>query len=59
MRHLMVVRGHFEELNIDLFIKCMEIVEKCIRDAKMDKSTLMGRSSAGELTPMRLFLMDL
>ncbi|KAF9609286.1 hypothetical protein IFM89_015132 [Coptis chinensis] len=30
----------FEELNMDLFEKCMEPVEKCLRDAKMDKSTV-------------------
>uniref|UniRef100_A0A452Z9J5 Heat shock protein 70 n=1 Tax=Aegilops tauschii subsp. strangulata TaxID=200361 RepID=A0A452Z9J5_AEGTS len=28
------------ELNMDLFRKCMEPVEKCLRDAKMDKSTV-------------------
>jgi L1 cell adhesion molecule like protein len=27
----------FEELNMDLFRKCMDPVEKCLRDAKMDK----------------------
>ena len=25
---------------MDLFRKCMEPVEKCLRDAKMDKSTV-------------------
>ncbi len=30
----------FEELNMDLFRKCMEPVEKCLRDAKMDKSSV-------------------
>eukprot|EP00253_Pinus_taeda_P024493 PITA_24493 len=30
----------FEELNINLFWKCMELVEKCLRDAKMDKSSI-------------------
>jgi len=33
-----ISRARFEELNIDLFRKCMEPVEKCLRDAKMDKS---------------------
>ncbi|RID57024.1 LOW QUALITY PROTEIN: hypothetical protein BRARA_F00431 [Brassica rapa] len=28
------------ELNMDLFRKCMEPVEKCLRDAKMDKITV-------------------
>merc|ERR1719498_1016120 len=31
-------RARFEELNMDLFNKCMEPVEKCMRGAKMDKS---------------------
>ncbi|KAF8364742.1 hypothetical protein HHK36_033282 [Tetracentron sinense] len=30
--------GGFEELNMDMFRKCMESVEKCLKDAKMDKS---------------------
>ena len=33
-----ITRARFEELNTDLFNKCMEPVEKCMRDAKMDKS---------------------
>ena len=33
-----ITRARFEELNMDLFNKCMEPVEKCMRDAKMDKS---------------------
>jgi heat shock protein 1/8 len=33
-----ITRARFEELNADLFRKCMEPVEKVIRDAKMDKS---------------------
>lgn len=33
-----ITRARFEELNMDLFMKCMEPVEKCLRDAKMDKS---------------------
>jgi heat shock protein 1/8 len=32
-----IMRARFEELNMDLFRKCMEPVEKCLRDAKMDK----------------------
>nr|QCQ29484.1 heat shock protein [Camellia fraterna] len=35
-----IPRARFEELNMDLFRKCMEPVEKCLRDAKMDKSTV-------------------
>uniref|UniRef100_J3M7V9 Uncharacterized protein n=1 Tax=Oryza brachyantha TaxID=4533 RepID=J3M7V9_ORYBR len=35
-----ITRARFEELNMDLFRKCMEPVEKCLRDAKMDKSTV-------------------
>ncbi|KAF9597958.1 hypothetical protein IFM89_023361 [Coptis chinensis] len=35
-----ITRARFEELCMDLFRKCMEPVEKCLRDAKMDKSTV-------------------
>ncbi|VAI39090.1 unnamed protein product [Triticum turgidum subsp. durum] len=33
-----ITRARFEELNMDLFRKCMEPVEKCLRDAE-DKTT--------------------
>ncbi|XP_021899321.1 heat shock 70 kDa protein-like [Carica papaya] len=36
--YAIITRARFEELNMDLFRKCMEPVEKCIRDAKIDKS---------------------
>merc|ERR1711896_84572 len=32
-----ITRARFEELNLDLFRKCMDPVEKVLRDAKMDK----------------------
>ncbi|GLU21958.1 hypothetical protein SLE2022_380620 [Rubroshorea leprosula] len=32
-----ITRARFEELNMDLFRKCMEPVEKCLRDSKIDK----------------------
>merc|ERR1712130_58500 len=35
-----ITRARFEELNMDLFRRCMEPVEKCLRDAKMDKSSV-------------------
>ncbi|XP_058205217.1 heat shock cognate 70 kDa protein 2-like [Rhododendron vialii] len=35
-----VSRARFEELNIDLFRKCMEPVEECLKDAKIDKSNV-------------------
>ncbi|KAJ4816795.1 70-kDa heat shock protein [Rhynchospora pubera] len=35
-----ITRDRFEELNMDLFRKCTELVEKCLRDANMDKSTV-------------------
>ena len=35
-----ITRARFEELNMDLFRKCMEPVEKCLRDAEMDKSSV-------------------
>ncbi|XP_075669116.1 heat shock cognate 70 kDa protein-like [Castanea sativa] len=33
-----ITRAKFAELNMDLFTKCIHIVEKCLNDAKMDKS---------------------
>lgn len=38
-----ITRARFEELNMDLFLKCMEPVEKCLRDAKMDKSQVCSK----------------
>ncbi|KAK2666006.1 hypothetical protein Ddye_004580 [Dipteronia dyeriana] len=38
--HPTITRARFEKLNMDLFRKCMELVEKCLSDAKMDKSTV-------------------
>ncbi|KAF8402896.1 hypothetical protein HHK36_010988 [Tetracentron sinense] len=35
-----ITRAKFEELNVDLFKKCMEPVEMCMNDAKMDKSSV-------------------
>ncbi|XP_059453039.1 heat shock 70 kDa protein-like [Corylus avellana] len=32
-----ITRARFEELNMDLFKKCTETVEKCLRDARIDK----------------------
>ncbi|XP_058756803.1 heat shock cognate 70 kDa protein-like [Vicia villosa] len=45
-----ITRAKFEQLNMDLFEKCMETVESCLADAKMDKSSvddivLVGGSS--------------
>ena len=33
-------RAKFEELNEDIFRKCMEPVEKCLRDAKIDQKSV-------------------
>merc|ERR1712070_877638 len=35
-----VTRARFEELNVDLFRKCMDPVEQVLRDAKMSKSNI-------------------
>ncbi|KAK2972627.1 hypothetical protein RJ640_000587 [Escallonia rubra] len=35
-----ITRARFEELNIDLFRKCLELVERCLKDAKMNKSSI-------------------
>ncbi|XP_047963464.1 heat shock cognate 70 kDa protein-like isoform X1 [Salvia hispanica] len=45
-----ITRAKFNELNMDLFNKCMELVEKCLSDAKVEKSSvdevvLVGGSS--------------
>ncbi|KAK2976847.1 hypothetical protein RJ640_009298 [Escallonia rubra] len=32
-----ITRARFEELNIDLFMNCLEPVESCLRDAKFDR----------------------
>ncbi|KAD3338081.1 hypothetical protein R6Q59_027206 [Mikania micrantha] len=33
-----ITRAKFENLNLDLFNKCIETVESCLRDAKMEKT---------------------
>ncbi|XP_037450988.1 heat shock cognate 70 kDa protein-like [Triticum dicoccoides] len=38
--YVSITRALFEELNMDLFRKCIEHVEKCLGDAKMDKSQI-------------------
>jgi len=48
--HMLVTRAKFEQLNTDLFEKCLEIVKSCLTDAKMNKSSvddvvLVGGSS--------------
>ncbi|KAL8551969.1 hypothetical protein ACS0TY_000862 [Phlomoides rotata] len=35
-----ITRAQFEELNMDLFKQCMDTVEKCLKDAEMDKSSI-------------------
>ncbi|CAL5192528.1 unnamed protein product [Lathyrus oleraceus] len=45
-----ISRAKFEEINMDLFNECMETVESCLTDSKMDKSciddvVLVGGSS--------------
>ncbi|KAI9127705.1 hypothetical protein K1719_000698 [Acacia pycnantha] len=35
-----ITRVRFEELNKDYFTKCLEIAEKCLLDAKMDKRSI-------------------
>ncbi|KAH6769229.1 heat shock protein 70 [Perilla frutescens var. frutescens] len=48
--YLPITRAKFEEMNMDLFRRCMETVETCLRDANMDRSSvhevvLVGGSS--------------
>jgi len=42
-----ITRAKFKELNMDMFRKCMEPVDKCLRDAKLDKNfvVLVGGST--------------
>ena len=45
-----ITRAKFEEINMEVFEECMETVERCLTDAKMDKSSvhdvvLVGGSS--------------
>ncbi|XP_073020590.1 heat shock cognate 70 kDa protein-like [Primulina eburnea] len=35
-----ITRAKFEELNMDLFKKCIKAVEECLHDAKMDKESI-------------------
>ncbi|CAI5460280.1 unnamed protein product [Closterium sp. Yama58-4] len=35
-----ITRARFEELNMDMFRKCMDPVEKCLKDAKMSKAQI-------------------
>jgi L1 cell adhesion molecule like protein len=35
-----ITRARFEDLNMDYFRKCMEPVEKCLRDSKLSKSAV-------------------
>ncbi|KAI4352383.1 hypothetical protein L6164_006641 [Bauhinia variegata] len=35
-----ITRSRFEELNQELFMKCMDTVEKCLSDAKMDRKSV-------------------
>ena len=35
-----ITRSRFEELNKDLFSKCLEALRKCLRDAKVDKGSV-------------------
>ncbi|KAF7153504.1 hypothetical protein RHSIM_Rhsim01G0035800 [Rhododendron simsii] len=48
--YLKITHARFEELNMDLFRKCMEPVEKCLRDAKIDKSLVHEVVLVGEST---------
>ncbi|GER32816.1 heat shock cognate 70 kDa protein [Striga asiatica] len=38
--HSSITRAKFEDLNMDLFEKCVESVESCLRDARVDKTAI-------------------
>ncbi|PRQ59117.1 putative Heat shock protein 70 family [Rosa chinensis] len=42
-----ITRGKFEQLNMDFFNKCVELVEKCLEDANMGKSSVHDVVLAG------------
>ncbi|AQK48416.1 Heat shock 70 kDa protein 3 [Zea mays] len=57
-----ITRARFEELNMDLFRKCIDIVEDCLSDAKMDVGSvhdvvLVGGSS--RIPKVQQFLQEL
>ncbi|GJN08291.1 hypothetical protein PR202_ga26197 [Eleusine coracana subsp. coracana] len=45
-----ITRSRFEELNKDLFNKCMKALEKCLHDANMDKSSINDVVLVGDST---------
>ena len=44
---LTISRAKFEQLNMDFFEKCMHPVEKCVKDANMDISSIHDVVLAG------------
>ncbi|CAL2242752.1 unnamed protein product [Prunus armeniaca] len=44
---LTLTRAKFEQLNMDFFEKCMQPVEKCLKDANMDRSSIHDVVLAG------------
>lgn len=38
--YLTITRAKFESLNMDLFNKCIELVDKCLKDAEIDISSV-------------------
>ncbi|KOM28561.1 hypothetical protein LR48_Vigan549s011600 [Vigna angularis] len=56
-----ITRAKFEEINMEVFEECMETVDRCLRDAKMEKSSvhdvvLVGGSS--RIPKMQKLLQD-
>ncbi|KAL6213144.1 hypothetical protein ACLB2K_012591 [Fragaria x ananassa] len=56
-----ITRAKFEELNMELFRKCIETVDRCVRDAKMDRKivddvVLVGGST--RIPKVQQLLMD-
>ncbi|CAI9090579.1 OLC1v1025381C1 [Oldenlandia corymbosa var. corymbosa] len=52
-----ITRAKFEAMNLDLFNRCMEIVDKCLTDAKMDK-TVQAAILAGNMVDQEVVLVD-
>ncbi|KAL6209907.1 hypothetical protein ACLB2K_020846 [Fragaria x ananassa] len=57
--HSKITRAKFEELNIDLFEKCMKIVKDCVTDSKLDRNIIHDIVLASRIPKIQQLLQDL